>query len=273
MARSELFLLLPVFEETDKQPDYISRIGIIDIKELNEYIDKILESKEFLTVENYTGYYDVDNIKAFLLPIEIMEDCYPNAMTRFRSAMNKWGENWRNGKKQDNNVVYKLWGKEIQDCILCEITERKCVSTDGSTFLLASCDDALSCKTKTISVERQGKDVEIDTMELELKNITSWFENNRRPSRVFNWNPKHGEYGKGEYPGASKLMGSREEAAELLHKAVGTDLRVLFFFDEKYNQYIEFKRESENTYHAFHLDKEDEKRVPAKIKQHIDMLR
>ena len=122
MARSELFLLLPVFEETDKQPDYISRIGIIDIKELNEYIDKILESKEFLTVENYTGYYDVDNIKAFLLPIEIMEDCYPNAMTRFRSAMNKWGENWRNGKKQDNNVVYKLWGKEIQDCILCEIT-------------------------------------------------------------------------------------------------------------------------------------------------------
>ena len=40
----------------------------------------------------------------------------------------------------------------------------------------------------------------------------------------------------------------------MLLKAIGTDLRVLYFFDQTHNRYIEFKRESENTYHGFHLD-------------------
>ena len=48
----------------------------------------------------------------------------------------------------------------------------------------------------------------------------------------------------------------------MLLKAIGTDLRVLYFFDQTHNRYIEFKRESENTYHGFHLDTIDEKRVP-----------
>lgn len=273
MARSELFLLLPVYEEIEGQPDYILRVGIVSVEKLNEYIDQIVGSREFFTIENYTGYYDVDNIKAFLLPIGIMEDSYPNAMTRFRSVMNKWGENWRNGKKQDDDVAYIFRGSQIQNDSLCEITERKCVPADDSTFMLVSCGGALSCKAGTISVQRQGNNVEVDVRNLEVKELAGWFENNRRPSRIFNWNPKHGEYGKGEYPGESKLMGSRDEARSLLHKAWGTDLRVLFFFDEKYNQYIEFKRELGNTYHGFHLYEADEKRVPAIVKQHIDALR
>lgn len=58
----------------------------------------------------------------------------------------------------------------------------------------------------------------------------------------------------------------------MLLKAIGTDLRVLYFFDRTHNQYIEFKRESENTYHGFHLDVTDEKRVPEDIKKMIGKL-
>lgn len=58
----------------------------------------------------------------------------------------------------------------------------------------------------------------------------------------------------------------------MLLKAIGTDLRALYFFDQTHNQYIEFKRESENTYHGFHLDTIDEKRVPEDIKMMINKL-
>lgn len=59
----------------------------------------------------------------------------------------------------------------------------------------------------------------------------------------------------------------------MLLKAIGAeDLRVLYFFDQIHNRYIEFKRESENTYHGFHLDAIDEKRVPEDIKMMINKL-
>ena len=58
----------------------------------------------------------------------------------------------------------------------------------------------------------------------------------------------------------------------MLLKAIGTDLRVLYFFDQTHKQYIEVKRESENTYHGFHLDAIDEKRVPEDIKMMINKL-
>ena len=58
----------------------------------------------------------------------------------------------------------------------------------------------------------------------------------------------------------------------MLLKAIGTDLRVLYFFNQTHNQYIEFKRESENTYHGFHLDAIDEKIVPEDIKMMINKL-
>ena len=64
----------------------------------------------------------------------------------------------------------------------------------------------------------------------------------------------------------------KDEAKNMLVKAIGTDSRVLYFFDKVHKKYIEFKRESDNIYHGFHLDDEDEKRVPEDIKMMIDKL-
>ena len=93
----------------------------------------------------------------------------------------------------------------------------------------------------------------------------------------FNLNPKHGENGKGAHPSnngqkVSILMCCKEEATRLLYKAIGEDPKTLYYFDKQCSQYIEFKRESENIYHGFHLDAEDERRVPRHIKTIIDKL-
>lgn len=191
-------------------------------------------------------------------------------------VMNKWGENWRTQKVQKDTVKYMYYCISIKDDTLCEMTERKFGSTDGSSFLLVNCD-AFSCASETITTKRNQDEMELDVRNADIKSISKWYETNRKPQRIFNLNPKHGENGRGAHPGnkgekVSVLMCSRGEAKEMLLKAIGSDLRILYFFDQIHNQYIEFKRESENTYHGFHIDAIDEKRVPEEIKMMINKL-
>ncbi len=276
MEHSELFLLLPKYKEVKGQPNYINEKDIMSESEVLEFIKGIDKICCFIENENYKGYYDVDNVLAFLYPIKEMEDCYPNLMTLMRRVIIKWGENWRTQKVQKDSESYKYYCLPIKDDTLCEITERKFVSTDGSTFLLINYD-AFSCSSETVMTMRNHDGVELDVCAADISYILKWYETNRKPQRVFNRNPKHGENGKGAHPKhdgkkVSVLMCSSGEAREMLLKAIGTDQKVLYFFDKKNEQYIEFKRESDNTYHGFHLDVDDEGRVPNNIKKMIKEL-
>lgn len=276
MEHSELFLLLPKYEEAVGQPSYIKSKNVMAEDEILKVVENIDEICNFIANENYEGYYDADNVSAFLYPVKVAEDCYPNTMTRARVVMSKWGENWRNQKVQKDTENYMYYCLPVKDDTLCEMIERKFVSTDESTFLLVN-QDALSCSTETIQTKRNQDEVELDVKSVDVKSISKWYETNRKPQRIFNLNPKHGEYGKGAHSGnkgekVSVLMCGRDEAKGMLLKAVGTESRVLYFFDQTYDQYIEFKRESDNTYHGFHLDAVDEKRVPEDIKMMIRKL-
>ena len=237
MEHSELFIIFPSYKEVEEKPHYLKSVDVMSMEDISKIVNCLDEMIHFFQNENYDGYYDGKNVQAFLLPFEIAEDYYPNIKTRFRVLMGRWGENWRNDRKQsdtDNDYYYHT---EIKDDTLCEIEVRKA----------------------------------------EIKSIAEWFEINRIPQRTFHLNPKHGEFGKGAHPSnkgekVSVLMCSKGEAGILLKKALGEDLRTLYFYDAKYNQYIEFKRESENVYHAFHLDKEDEQLIPNNIKDAIKKL-
>lgn len=276
MEHSELFLLLPRYEEVEEQPEYIKSKDVMPENEILKVIESIYEICQLIENENYVGYYDADNVSAFLYPVETMEECYPHTKTRMRRVMRKWGVNWRAQKVQQDTETYMYYCITIKDDTLCEMTERKFGSTDGSSFLLVNCD-AFSCASETITTKRNQDEMELDVRNADIKSISKWYETNRKPQRIFNLNPKHGENGRGAHPGnkgekVSVLMCSRGEAKEMLLKAIGSDLRILYFFDQIHNQYIEFKRESENTYHGFHLDAIDEKRVPEEIKMMIDKL-
>ena len=78
MEHSELFLLLPRYEEAEGQPDYIRLKSVMTVAEILEVIESIDEICRFIANENYEGYYDADNVSAFLYPVEAMEECYPN---------------------------------------------------------------------------------------------------------------------------------------------------------------------------------------------------
>lgn len=276
MEHSELFLLLPKYEDVEEQPEYIKSTNIMTEDEFLKVINKIDEICMLISNENYKGYYDAENVSAFLYPAKTLKKSYPNTITRMRMVMNKWGENWRTQKVQKDTVKYMYYCISIKDDTLCEMTERKFGSTDGSSFLLVNCD-AFSCASETITTKRNQDEMELDVRNADIKSISKWYETNRKPQRIFNLNPKHGENGRGAHPGnkgekVSVLMCSRGEAKEMLLKAIGSDLRILYFFDQIHNQYIEFKRESENTYHGFHIDSIDEKRVPEEIKMMINKL-
>lgn len=276
MEHSELFLLLPKYEDVEEQPEYIKSTNIMTEDEFLKVINKIDEICMLISNENYKGYYDAENVSAFLYPAKTLKKSYPNTITRMRMVMNKWGENWRTQKVQKDTVKYMYYCIPIKDDTLCEMTERKFVSKDESTFLLINYD-AFSCASETIIIKRNQDEVKLNVRNADIKNISKWYETNRKPQRIFNLNPKHGENGKGAHPGnkgekVSVLMCNKEEAKNMLLKAIGTDLRVLYFFDQVHNQFIEFKRESENTYHGFHLDAIDEKRVPEDIKAMINKL-
>ena len=267
MEHSELFLLLPKYEDVEEQPEYIKSTNIMTEDEFLKVINKIDEICMLISNENYKGYYDAENVSAFLYPAKTLKKSYPNTITRMRMVMNKWGENWRTQKVQKDTVKYMYYCISIKDDTLCEMTERKFGSTDGSSFLLVNCD-AFSCASETITTKRNQDEMELDVRNADIKSISKWYETNRKPQRIFNLNPKHGENGRGAHPGNK----GEKVSVLMLLKAIGSDLRILYFFDQIHNQYIEFKRESENTYHGFHIDAIDEKRVPEEIKMMINKL-
>lgn len=255
MEHSELFLLLPRYEEAEGQPDYIRLKSVMTVAEILEVIESIDEICRFIANENYKGYYDADNVSAFLYPVEAMEECYPNIKTRMRMVMSKWGENWRTQKVQKDTVKYMYYCIPIKDDTLCEMTERKFVSTDESTFLLINYD-AFSCASETIITKRNQDEVELNVRNADIKNISKWYETNRKPQRIFNLNPKHGENGKGAHPGnkgekVSVLMCSRGEAKNML----------------LYNPQIQISAESE-TKRSIFREKDKTKRSKKESAQH-----
>ncbi len=275
MCKSELFLLLPKSKDALEQPSYILNMeNESDI--LKNIIKKIENVTSFVEIENHEGYYDKNNLNAFLEKVKMDKD-YPKNKRRFERVMQKWGSDWRKETKQSSNKSYKYYRDSIENDTLCEMTERIILAEDN-TYLLINCN-AIKCNKGSISTNCDGKEYEIEVRNLEICDVANWFESNRRPKRNFNWNPKHGENGKGATPTnkgekVSVLMCSRQQAAKMLSKAVGEDPRALYFYDDKFGQYIEFRLENivSCTYHAFHLDKEDANRVPDKVKAWLNEL-
>ncbi|MCD8210382.1 MAG: hypothetical protein LUC37_02430 [Prevotella sp.] len=276
MSKSELFLLLPKRKDVTSQPFYI-RDREDGPNTLRNIAKSITEVTLFVEIESQARYYDEENIKAFLDVSKTDED-YPMLENHiFQDAMVKWGENWRKNPKQVSQKNYTYYTSPIENDTLCEMTERIILAKDN-TYLLINCN-AIKCNKGSISTNCDGKEYEIEVRDLEIRDVANWFENNRRPKRNFKLNPKHGEYGKGATPTnkgekVSVLMCSRQQAAKMLAKAVGEDSRALYFYDDKYGQYIEFRLENKGscTFHAFHLDEEDANRVPEKVKAWLNEL-
>ena len=121
---------------------------------------------------------------------------------------------------------------------------------------------------------------------MSISHVFEWLSNHHKPLRVYEWNEKHGENGKGAHPDnkgeeVSVLESSREHAGELLPKAIGLpNYDTLYCYDVIFNKYMEYKagckfeRLPENAverkYHSFHIN--DENRVPKRVANKIQIL-
>lgn len=96
MGQTELFILFPEYVEGDQAATapYLRTIDLLSEEEMEAYIDRFRDLTEFLTHENYTGYCDMENIRAFSRPLEMAEECYPDKKRSLLAAIRGW-ENWR----------------------------------------------------------------------------------------------------------------------------------------------------------------------------------
>lgn len=266
---AELFVLFPISETYDKPyPLYIKSYN-----QLNDdprcHISNIVNLCEFISHENYNGYYDSFNIKAFLMPLDTLDDCYPSIITLLRKIFLQW-DDWRESMFQIKDDKYYFLHTEIHDDTLCEIAKRSCMFPNNSILLINN--NAINFHDETISLESEFNISEIHQCNCEIMELAKWFEINRKPKRYFNLNPKHGENGKGNFPSASPLLCSRMDASVMLNKAVGEKFNdKLFFYDNTHKKYIEFRYENtpKNTYHAYHIEEEN---VPKSILRKIKLL-
>ena len=100
METTELFILFPEYKEApDKTGSYLEADTIMGEDEMYRYIQEIEDVNNFFTHEEYCGYYDRRNVKAFLYPLNELEECYPDHKTYLRSILKNW-EDWRDGALQ-----------------------------------------------------------------------------------------------------------------------------------------------------------------------------
>lgn len=265
---TELLLLFP---ENRNAPlltcaftENVEGLGEDDFKEL---FGIILKLKEAFQYERFQFLYDLNNVQAL---------CYPHLSNR-HSLFNKryvmlklltGMRNWRIHSEQNGESCI-LHGSQLELNTISEVAVRQYKRPDDS-FSLVDCMALVDgCSPCNVLVD--GHNVTVNVLGLDVREFYTWFTNNRKPTRAYNWNPKHGERGKGNWAGESRLLSSRDEAGNLLKYAVGENYRgTLFCWDAKYNHYMEYKKELNDIYHSFHLEGANEKRIPQKVKDFID---
>ncbi len=268
----QLFIIFPEHKDVEKTSPCIREFTLLAPDEVMAYIDFIDRMEQRGRAEHYLLYFDSENIKNFLYPVCELREFYPNAQLTLLNSLHKFAEDWREEPIQDSCVNYKLFQAPVTDDSFCEICERKFqagTASLNSTFAIINHGGL--APQPIASMNRDFDSVDIPILEASIEQIENWLQKNRRPLRVYNWNPKHGENGIGAFKEHKNdpvaiLYCSIEHATELLHKALGeyNDIGPLYVWDEEFKRYMEFKRESKSstTFHSYHLEEGDRK-IPA----------
>ncbi|MDR2274898.1 MAG: hypothetical protein LBF27_28575 [Sphingobacterium sp.] len=232
-----------------------------------------------------TLFYNGAEIKRFIEDVKILGDLIGvdvHEINRLQDIMNGIGVNWEDTRRHSVNHNYIILLDEgyktrsVSNSSIGECSEYKMQLDHGILINIFGCLDS---KSQNVDVLKREFDPpnEIRIVRFEvLKNkpelITYFLHNSRR---VFNSNEKHGEnrqvvIKRSNNRIASPLRCSEEEAKNLLKRAVGIKgARELYYFDNKYKEFIEFKDENtlERSFHAYHPHNQND--IPKKVKDFI----
>lgn len=285
MGKNFIAIILPEYKDPENQNtsvDWSSQV-MFDDKTINEHIKNISTFVSFFENEECEVVYDSKNIKAYLFPIQTLPKFYPNHDTQLRIKL-KGLADWRKQRESKSEEEYSLNRIKIKDEIRTEFAHRKENNTTDS-FSIAFMSNEF--KSTIWRLEKEGDSQEIEGFPMSILDVFEWLSKHHKPERCYNWNPKHGENGKGAHPDhkgekVSLLLCSREHATTLMHKAIGEpNWDTLYCYDEEFKEYMEYKAEckfeklpqnvTQRKYHSYHID--DNTQIPKPVLEKIELLK
>lgn len=267
MGGTYLYICLP---ESDPPTTQWSKVNteFLESEVLREYFSNLELTLAAIKKENYYGRYDALNVEIFLRDPDVLDDCYPSpARTILREILREF-HNWRDSITLPEGKDFFIFGQAIHDHSLCSIAEHSNFCDKDENVAL------FNYKALTINDDIC---ITSDHVEFHIANLldspqlTSWFVNNRIPSRLFHDTKKHPENNGIPWQGASALKCGIDAAQNLLNSAVG-ESSTLYNFDSVNQAWIKFMFDNaygdngELLYHGYHLDI-DSVEVPSAIKK------
>ena len=284
MAKNIIALMFPEYNDTGNlvtSKDWVvdelydDKTFGVQIKETGMFVD-------FFNDEECNMIYDSMNLNAYLYAVNVLPECYPSRVRQLRSVL-KGMEDWRKHRYSSESTEYSIRDETVKNEIRTEIATR-IESTPANSYLIAT--NVFGDKVKTWDLKTKASTVPVVSLPMSISHVFEWLSNHHKPLRVYEWNEKHGEYGKGAHPEnkgeeVSVLESSREHAGELLPKAIGLpNYDTLYCYDDRFNKYMEYKagckferlpeNAAERKYHSFHINDED--RVPKRVANKIQIL-
>lgn len=283
MARSIITLILPEYDDISNEftsHDWKQNL-IYDEDSLKSIVEEIKKFADFYKDEECSLMFDSKNIKASMFLPSERPKFYLDATRKLKLILNnvdyfKLGD-WREYRISSETDEYTLYYSPCKDEIRTEIAARQ-ETNPNDDYLIAV--HITNYKAKIWKLSKDSKTYPIESLPMSIKEVFEWLATHRHPKREYHWNPKHGEFGKGAHKDnkgltVSGLMGSREEAADIMPKAIGEHpYSTLHCYDNKYYKYMEYKQEStdedKRVYHSFHID--DETRVSQRVKDKLALI-
>lgn len=259
-----LFILIP---ESNPKFHWINNLdNLVDEENAILYLKNLELFKSSIDSENYNGYYDVNSFLELVNHFEIIDDYFPNPIKRRLISLYSDFYDWRKSEQQSNENLYEVFNQNIENHTLCEISQRKHITSNENFSLLNNFAITFDFQMEITINHSDNYTFEILSNELQL---TNWFSENRIPQRRFQAIPKHNIpkpiriNNEWHYP----LYKSEVDPAEVLKTAIGLTKKELFGYDSYKDMFLVFKYENvphENQYHAYHVELKSEE-VPNKI--------
>ena len=241
MAGKNAFYMLFAYEQNTLNIPFYSNVAVRSSLDVHPIIKQLTDFSVFFDYETYKLFYDKRNLDSFIKTIK-------GGLTEIRALKRKLSftfkaNNW-NAKKSFTGST-TISGVPAHDETFSYLSVHNIVCPSDRNAILDL--DAMKVAYPVFSSE---------VLKPTIKAVHDWFTRNRVPVRLYNWNSKHGENGKGNWKGEAALLGSRQDAAQLLPAAIGIKERKdLYLFDKQYGKYMRFMPENvADTYHSFHID-------------------
>lgn len=265
---THIYWAFPENESIQDRATYVHLKDEVTKDDVVNVVKTIYQFYQDFVHEQICSYYDSDNVERFLHDVTVSKRVYP-ANQKMRSAFKEC--NAKNCRKMKGQSITKMtypFPLDVQNTLMEAIANKmSSAGEQGSAFLIINVN-GIESDPNLVKLDNGNGELTIDVKTVNRDELYNWFVEKRKPTRVWQWNPKHGDINIPQQTNGgekvSRLLSTRDEAKDNLPKAISVAVLDskngdMYMFDAPYDAYIDFKA-SNGTWHAFHLDDEDERK-------------